>query len=257
MSPELICLRLRDHHWINEDTISKIGYFATNLKELSLEGLSIHDETLIEIVNTTQHVTRINISNCPLLTSKSIDLLLEKKHEVLDGFSASKMEDKFSEKSKMFLGKLKHLSSLDLSLNPSLLNPEVLGSLAQGNQKLSELNLAGCKELEEKAMAQIISTSKHHLTALDLSHCTFKGGDGSSIFQAMHGVGPNLISLRLCDSEDVNDSSISSIFHKSNRNSLPLHFTTLSYFGLTRRFWRCCHQQCSHFHWDFKLPKCL
>jgi hypothetical protein len=248
MTPSLLSLRLRDHHWINEDTISKIGYFAINLRELSLEGLQIHDDTLIEIVNSAQHLNKINVSSCSLLTSRSIDLLMEKKFDKLEGLGASKMEDKFSEQSKGYLARLKGLHYLDLSLNPTLLSTEVLEGLAQGSQRLRELDLAGCKDLEEKAVAQIVSTSKHFLVSVDLSHCTYKGGDGSSIWQAMHGAGPTLTHLRLCDSEDVSDTTLSTLFHKSS----PL----VSYFDKINRLWRREHQQrcavCRH----FKLSKC-
>lgn len=49
MSPETLYINLHNHTWITNELISKIGYFAVNIKELCLSSTEISDDVLREL----------------------------------------------------------------------------------------------------------------------------------------------------------------------------------------------------------------
>ena len=68
LNENLLELNLHNHNWIKNDLLNKIGYFAPNIKSITLSMTEIDDEVLNELAISCEKLEYIDISKCPKLT---------------------------------------------------------------------------------------------------------------------------------------------------------------------------------------------
>ncbi len=76
LNMSLLRLNLLNHHWIPMNLISKIGFLAKNVQHLNLGGLAISDEILVELSISCKDLSHLDVSSCPQLTAKGVELSL-------------------------------------------------------------------------------------------------------------------------------------------------------------------------------------
>jgi hypothetical protein len=73
-------LNLEHHYWIKENFLDKIGRMAPNLKELCLRRLKISNRAFSLIVMDLKRLERIDISDCHLVESSGVKILLDNNY---------------------------------------------------------------------------------------------------------------------------------------------------------------------------------
>jgi hypothetical protein len=73
-------LNLEHHYWIKENFLDKIGRMAPNLKELCLRRLKISNRAFSLIVMDLRRLERIDISDCHLVESSGVKILLDNNY---------------------------------------------------------------------------------------------------------------------------------------------------------------------------------
>lgn len=201
------------------ETISKIAPKLKELTTLDLAGVNIDDSLLKELLKECPKLETLLISGYNKLTVKGVCEACDKL--TIKSLRLSEMEELTDKNISMMANQLQGIESLDLSHTD--IDEQALGNLRLF-QKLTKLELSGCKKMTSKGFGMI---SILKLTHLGLNQCAISWSTLMEILSTC----PTLKSLSLNDSKILElDWIIPTLAHKTleGMTSLSLQRASLS-----------------------------